>query len=100
MKNKYQYHHIGIPTTKVQKNERYSSKFKMYTSDAKNSQFNVQYHRFEKVLLEPYYPLEGFKVALIEDGGIPIELIETKLTDEEIWNLTNKKSALYPDKKD
>jgi hypothetical protein len=25
-------------------------------------------------------------VAIIEDGGVPIELIQTNLSDEEIWN--------------
>lgn len=127
-KIKYKYHHIGIPTNKPQKNERFSTLFKMYTSDAENSEFKVQYHRYEKdsplpeilkknphvafkvknldeyiknkkVILEPYYPLEGFKVAIIEDGGIPIELIETNLTDEAIWKSTSKKSVLYPDNK-
>ena len=125
-KIKYKFHHIGIPTNTLQKNERYSSKFKMYTSDSPNSDFHIQYHRFEKdsplpellktvthiafkvdnmneaiegkkILLEPYFPFEGFQVAVIEDSGMPIELIETNLTDEEIWNSTKKKSIIYPD---
>ncbi len=129
-KIKYEYHHIGIPINKQKKNERYSSTFKMYTSDAHNSLFHVQYHRFEKesslpkllkmmphlafkvnsidtaienknVLVKPYFPFEGFRVAIIEDGGIPIELIETNLTNKEIWDSTNnKKSIIYPDNKD
>jgi hypothetical protein len=38
----------------------------------------------KKVLLSPYEPLPGYRVAIIEDGGFPIEVIETKLNEEEI----------------
>lgn len=38
-----------------------------------------------KVILEPYYPFDGFKVALVEIDGAPVEFIETDLTEEEIW---------------
>ena len=37
-------------------------------------------------MLEPYEPIEGYRVAVIEDGGVPIELVQTTLTDEEIWS--------------
>jgi hypothetical protein len=37
------------------------------------------------LLLGPYEPILGFHVAVIDDGGNPIELIETSLTDDEIW---------------
>jgi hypothetical protein len=122
----FEYHHMGIPTNAVRANERYSSKFKMYTSDSENSQFRIQWHRFEddsplhplirtlshvafkvtdinraiagkSVLLGPYCPFAGFKVAMAEDGGVPIEFLETDLTDEEIWALPKSKSELYPD---
>lgn len=39
----------------------------------------------EKVLLGPYEPIDDFFVAVINDGGVPVELIQTTLTDEEIW---------------
>lgn len=100
----FEYHHMGIPTTVVRANERYSSNFKMYTSGSEGSQFRIQWHRFEadsplhamirslphvafkvtdteqaiagkNVLLGPYCPFEGFKVAMVEDGGVPIEFI-------------------------
>ena len=38
-----------------------------------------------KLLLEPYEPIAGYRVAIIEDGGIPVELVQTTLTDDEIW---------------
>jgi len=110
----YEFHHMGIPTTEVHPNERYSPKFKMYTADSKGTSIRIQWHRFEedcplhpliqtkphpafkvndlekaiegkRLLLEPYFPLDGFQVAIIEEAGVPIELIRTDLTDEEIW---------------
>ncbi len=38
----------------------------------------------KKVILGPYYPLEGFKVAIIEDEGIPIEFIQTDIDDDSL----------------
>lgn len=37
-----------------------------------------------KILFGPYEPLPGYRVAMIEEQGVPIELIETLLTDEEL----------------
>lgn len=38
----------------------------------------------KKVLIGPYEPIEGYRVAIINDGGMAIELIESDLSDEEI----------------
>lgn len=121
----FQYHHMGIPTDKPQPNERYSSTFKMYTTPGDN-EFRIQWHRYEegcplhpliqkvphvafkvdsiddaiagkKVILEPYYPFEGFRVAMIEVEGAPVELIETDLSEEEIWSGSYKGSVIYPE---
>ena len=121
----YVYHHIGIPTNQPQPNEKYSSTFKMYTTPG-NNDFRIQWHRFEKdcplhpllqkvphvafkvesideaikgkkVLLEPYYPFKGFRVTIIEVEGAPIELIETNLSEEEIWSEPKKGSVIYPE---
>ncbi len=48
----------------------------------------------KKVLLEPYFPLEGFRVAMVEIEGAPVEFIETELSDEDIWNDENHKNSL------
>ncbi|ARG96694.1 VOC family protein [Legionella micdadei] len=122
----YQFHHIGIPTEIPQPGERYSSTFKMYTSGGENSEYRVQYHRFEpdcplhpliktkthvafkvdsiaaaiagkEVILEPYEPFPGFKVAMIAEYGTPIELIETTLSEEDIWYADHKNSVIYPE---
>ena len=37
-----------------------------------------------KILFGPYSPLPGYRVAMIEEQGVPIELVETNLTDEEL----------------
>lgn len=127
MKHKYIFHHIGIPTTEKKSNERYSSTFKMYTSDCPDTTLRVQYHRFENdsslhpliktkthiafkvdniqeaiagysILLEPYFPFEGFEVAIVEINGMPIEFLKTNLSEEEIWGDNIKKhSFIYPD---
>ncbi|MDT4837680.1 hypothetical protein FQZ97_714190 [compost metagenome] len=110
----YEFHHMGIPTDEVREGERYSALYKMYTSDASTELLRVQYHRFEpgsslhpllralphpafkvsdldraiagkEVVLGPYEPIEGYRVAAIIDGGVPVELIETRLSDEDIW---------------
>lgn len=120
----YEYHHMGIPTLTPMPNETYSSTFKMYTTDG-NNLFRIQWHRFEKdcplhpliqsiahvafkvssideaiagrtVLLEPYYPFDGFRVAMVEIDGAPVEFIETALSEEEIWGKSHRGSITYP----
>lgn len=122
----YEYHHLGIPTNVTQQGEKYSSTFKMYTTEGDND-FRIQWHRFEKgcplhqlvqtiphvafkvnnideaiknrkVILEPYHPFDGFRVAMVEIDGAPVEFIETDLTEEEIWTGSKEGSVIYPEK--
>ncbi len=122
----YQFHHVGIPITEKRTGEKYSSTFKMYTSGGENEVFRIQYHRFEpdsplhpliqtkthvafkvasiteaikgkQLLLDPYFPFPGFKVAIIEEQGMPIEFIETDLSEDEIWNGSKENTMIYPD---
>lgn len=87
--------------------------FKFYSTPFEANPWHIQWHRFPeghglpelvtqvphiafqvdnldaeiqgaKVLLGPYSPLKGYRVAMIEEQGVPIELVETKLTDEEL----------------
>jgi hypothetical protein len=110
----YEFHHLGIPTAEQMPDERYGAQFRMYTSDAPAGLIRVQFHRFEpesplhllvrtlphaaskvsnldraiagsNLLLAPYEPIPGFRVAMVEDGGVPIEFVETSMIDEEIW---------------
>ncbi|MBU9818462.1 hypothetical protein J1782_00965 [Rahnella sp. BCC 1045] len=126
MKNnvKYEFHHFGIPLQDGKKEGIYSEKAGMYTTD-NPGQFRVQWHRFtsdsdlhpliktvphvafkvdnlaeatanEEVILGPYEPIDDFFVAMINDAGVPIELIQTSLTDEEIWlRARTGKGSLY-----
>lgn len=123
----YQFHHVGIPTTEKREGERYSEPFKMYTSGGE-APTRIQYHRFEpgcplhpliqskphvafkveclakaiegkNVILEPYAPFAGFKVAITEENGNPVEYIETSLSEDDIWDDSqHKDSVIYPDK--
>lgn len=108
------FHHLGIPTTEPQPGERFSARFGMHTSDSRCESVRIQWHRFDtnsslhpliralphvalrvadleaaivgyNVLLAPYEPIPGFRAAIIEDGGCPIELVQTSLEDAELW---------------
>jgi hypothetical protein len=108
------FHHLGIPTTEPKPGERFSPRFGMYTSDGACEHVRIQWHRFAPesslhpliqtiphpafrvpdldraiegfpLLLGPYEPIAGLRVAIIEDEGFPIELVETALEDEELW---------------
>lgn len=124
----YDYHHVGIPTMELRPGERYSSVMDMYTS-GDELPGRIQYHRFgpncplheliktkphvaykvdsldeaikgKHVLLEPYFPLKNFRVAIVEEHGAIIEFIETSLTEEEIWDETkHQESFLYANDK-
>lgn len=118
------FHHMGIPTTEPKANERYSPMYRMYTSDSDCKSLRIQWHRFApdsflhplirtvphaafkvsdldraiagyNLLLGSYEPIPDFRVAIIEDNGIPIELVQTTLTDEELWGRTKSNNILY-----
>jgi hypothetical protein len=123
------FHHLGIPTTETKQEERYSALFDMYTTDSGCESMRIQWHRFGpasplhriiksqphaafkvddlqratagmRVLLGPYEPIENFRVAIIEDHGQPIELIQTTLTDDEIWSRARTESILLQKRQD
>jgi len=123
---RYEFHHMGIPTEEIRPDETFSAAAGMYTAD-NSGRFRVQWHRFtkdspihpllrtvphaafkvadlkeaiagEEVVLGPYEPIDGFFVAVINDGGVPIELIQTELTDEEVWRRARTgQGSLYRD---
>jgi hypothetical protein len=110
----YEFHHLGIPTTEEKPGEYYSSRFDLWSADVENSSINAQFHRFgpntslhplmakyphvgfkvndiekavegEEVIMEIYEPIPGYKAAMINDAGIPVEFVQTDLTDEELY---------------
>lgn len=122
----YLLHHIGIPTPQRLANERFAAKVGMYTTDDLTGPVPIQWHRFEPdsplppllrtqphfaykvndlaaaiqghtVILGPYEPIDDYHVAVIDNAGVPIEFVETSLSDDEIWGRakTGLKATLY-----
>ena len=94
----YQFHHMGIPAEQVRPGEIFSAAAGMFTTD-NPGKFRIQWHRFtpdsplhplirtvphpafkvenleaaiegEGILLGPYEPIDGYFVAMINDGGL------------------------------
>ena len=103
--NPLKYNHLGIPTASQRPGERYLPQFRMYVSGSDESDFRIEWMRFEagcplpeivrtlphvafevddlsealrgrKVIIEPNSPSAGVLVAFIEDNGAPIELMQ------------------------
>ncbi len=121
---RYEFHHMGIPSDRVREGEVYSEAAGMFTADNPGA-FRIQWHRFtpqsplhplirflphpafkvedlqaaiegEELLLGPYEPIDGYVVAIINDNGVPVELIQTELSDDEIWGRARSgQGALY-----
>jgi len=120
----YSFHHLGIPTLEKKPGERYSAMFGMYTADSSAKLLRIQWHRFDEtssldpllrsiphvalkvsdleraiegcvLLLGPYEPVPGYRVAIIQDGDVPIELVQTTLSDKELWERAETESILY-----
>jgi len=99
------YHHIGIPTSEIQTDEKYLAEYKMYVSGFNTSEYGVEWMRFEKdspvseiikkiphiafevenldaaikgktLLSEICSPSEGIIVAMILENGAPVEFLE------------------------
>jgi hypothetical protein len=101
------YHHIGIPTTQPVPGEVYLPEYKVYHTGYENSEFGIEWMRYEdgcdlpelvktvphvafevddlyeairgrKVIIPPNSPSEGNLVAFIEENGAPIEMIQCR----------------------
>lgn len=100
-----EYHHLGIPTTEARTGERHLPELGMYVSGYEESEFGIEWMRFEpdcplpelvrtvphvafrvddldaalegrEVIIEPTAPSEGVRVAFIVENGAPVELLE------------------------
>ncbi len=107
------YHHMGIPTDEVKEGEIYHEGMKFSSTPFLDNEYRIQWHRFEEgcelpeilkkaphvafkvdsieeeiegknVILGPYEPIKGYRVAIIEFKGVVLEFVETDLTDEEL----------------
>jgi len=94
--------------------------FKFYSTPFEANRWHIQWHRFPeghglpelvtqvphiafqvenldheikgcKVLFGPYSPIEGYRVAMIEEHGVPIELVETSLSNDQLAQLEQEK---------
>ena len=115
------FHHLGIPTAEVKPGERYSPQFDMYTTDSECESMRIQWHRFGpasslnpiiksqphvafkvdhleravagmRLLLGPFEPIENYRVAIIEDHGQPIELVEPRLPTTRSGRASQRKA--------
>ncbi len=104
MKN-YKYHHLGIPTKVPMEREVYLKDYKVYHCGYEESEYGIEWMRYEddcplpeivktiphvafevddiyeairgkKIIIEPNSPSEGNIVAFIEDNGAPVEFIQ------------------------
>jgi len=100
-----QFSHIGIPSAVVRENETYIEGAKLHVTDFAASENKIEWLRFEdgspmpvqlqnvahvafmvddldralegqEILLEPFEPMEGLKVAFILDDGAPVEFMQ------------------------
>ena len=101
------YHHLGIPTTVKKPGERYLPEYKVYVSGYEESDYKIEWMRYEadcplpeivrsiphiafevknlreaikgkKVIIAPNSPSDGVQIAFIEENGAPIEFIQVK----------------------
>ena len=102
MKN---FHHIGIPTTKQHDGETYLEGAKLFITAPDDSENRIEWLRFEEgsplpdvlkttahvayavedldaalegqsILMEPFEPMEGVRVAFILEDEAPVELMQ------------------------
>lgn len=106
-KNGMRFHHIGIPTTEKQPNEKYLEEYKFYISGFDTSEYGIEWMRFEddspvaeiiqkiphiafevddleaaiegkELIGKITSPSKDVRVALIIENGAPVEFIEFK----------------------
>jgi hypothetical protein len=99
------FHHIGMPTTKQRPGETFLDEARLHITDPEASDYRIEWLRFEDgsplpeilkttahlayvvddldsalagrdVLLEPFTPMAGVRVAFILDDGAPIEFMQ------------------------
>lgn len=103
--NKYRYNHIGIPTNKKLKSEKYLPDFDVYVSGYSENEFNIEWMRYGprcklpdivkrlphvafevddideaikgyEVIIEPNSPSEDVIVAFVLVNNAPVEFLQ------------------------
>lgn len=105
MKKGLRYHHLGVPTTAARRGERHVPHLKVFIVGHEQSDFGIEWIRFEpgtqtpelvrsqphvafevddldamlaglEVIIPPNSPSDGVRVAFIVEKGLPIELMQ------------------------
>lgn len=112
------YHHIGLPTTIRQEKEEYNAGEMFFASGYWDSNFGIEWLRFEhnsplhpliqtvphvafmvddieeaikgRTVLLNHNPAQDVKVCFVEHHGVPIEFLQFGRPDHEIWPNTKK----------
>ena len=100
-----EFNHIGIPSSVVREEEIYLEGAKLYVTDFNKSENRIEWLRFEEdspmpeqlktiahvafmvddldkalegqeILIEPFEPMEGLKVAFVLEDGAPVEFMQ------------------------
>jgi hypothetical protein len=100
-----EFNHIGIPSSVVREEEIHIEGAKVYVTDFKKSENRIEWLRFEEdspmpeqlktiahvafmvddldqalegqdILIEPFEPMEGLKVAFVLEDGAPVEFMQ------------------------
>jgi hypothetical protein len=108
---KKEFHHIGIPTPTQQANEIYLADCRLFITDATLHEHRIEWLRFEpgttmppllqktahvaftvdnldaalagkKVIVPTFAPMDGLRVAFIDDAGAPVEFLEFAKTGQ------------------
>ena len=103
------YDHIGIPTTEDKKWSAYVEAGKVHITDSAADPYGVEWLKFEpdspmheliqkvahigfevedldaaikgaKVIVEPFFAMEGVRCAFVDNDGAPVELIQRAKT--------------------
>lgn len=106
------YHHIGIPSDVKRENETYLEDAKLYVTDVAASEHQIEWLRFEdgspmpevlqttahvafqvddlaaaleghEILIEPFEPMPGVKVAFVMEDQAPIEYLQVEESSNE-----------------
>lgn len=120
----FRLHHVGLLADRPQAGERHAPSVGMYTTDAPDG-VPLQWHRYDadsplhpllrsvphiayqvlnldeavrdaRLILGPYEPIDAYKVAVLDDEGTPVELIETRLSHAEaLGRARSGRGSLY-----
>lgn len=100
-----EFRHIGVPTKEKREGEAFLEDLKVYVSGPGDDPFMIEWLRYledspmpeelqngihiayevddiaaamegKRVLMEPFYPMEGVTVAFVMHEGVPVEFME------------------------